>query len=123
MEITFNYDKSENAIYTKCPEVLTNESMRDYFNELISKKGEIKNAHEIIDFTGVKSFNPTYNEFKEIKHLYEQLVNAGSIKKTTFKVCNAQQQAMAKVYSVSVIASDTNKEFDYEIQENPAEED
>ncbi len=123
MKITFNYNKSENAIHTKCPEVITNESMRDYFNELISKKGEINNAHEIVDFTRVKSFNPTYSAFKEIKHLYEQLVKTGSIKNTTFKVCNSQQQAMAKVYSVSVIASGTNNEVDYNFQVNPTEED
>lgn len=123
MKITFNYNKSENAIYTKCPEVITNDSMRDYFNELISKKGEIKNAHEIVDFTGVKSFNPTYSEFKEIKHLYEQLVKTGSIKNTTFKVCNAQQQAMAKLYLVSVLASSANNEVDYDFQVHPTEED
>ena len=108
MKITFNYDKSENAIYSKCPEVLTNETIRTYFDELILIKNKINNAHEIVDFTGIKTSNSTYNEFKKIKHLYEDLVKAGSIKKTTFKVSNAQQRAMAKMYKVSY---DTLKKY------------
>ena len=122
MKITFRYDKPENIIYSTCPEVLTNESIRDYFDELISKNDEIKNAHAIVDFTGIKKFNSTFHEFKDIKHLYEDLVKYGSIKKTTFKVGNAQQRAMAKMYIVSFASSPISNQFDYDIQEEPAEQ-
>ena len=119
MKITFNYNKSENTIYSKCPEVLTNESIREYFDELILIKDKINNAHEIVDFTGIETFKSTYHEFKEIKHLYEKLAKEGSIKKTTFKVQNAQQRAMAKLYSVSFASSDIDNEFDCDFPEGP----
>ena len=111
MEIIFSINSEARELNTKCPEVLSYEDIEKYFKEIISKKDEIKEAHEIVDFTEVKEFKSSTERFFSIAGLYERIVKDKIIKKTTFNVRTQYQYGMARMYTG--IAQNTEMEFDY----------
>lgn len=112
MIVTYEYDKERNEIYSKHPKILTNEILEAYFLELISKKNQINGAKEFADFTGVEEFRNDLDKTYILADLYKTIADEKIVTKTVFKVKNAYQYGMSRMFST--LAHESNNEFDFE---------
>ena len=105
MEIKFTFDKEAGEIDSKCPESVSDEDIRNYFNAILEKKDEIKEAHEIADLTEIKEFRSTAESFYQVVSLYETIakeiiiIKIGILTPNTTKQCQMSNITNEKIRS------------------------
>ncbi|MES0370900.1 MAG: hypothetical protein ABUK11_01355 [Mariprofundaceae bacterium] len=94
----FSYDSESHTIRVIAPELLSDVDIASYFVDVTSRWGDIRSAHEVVDFRNVKECTSNAEDFARFQGIWRGLVAGKIITSTTFLVSNDYQQHMAEGY-------------------------
>ena len=99
MKPEVNISHDQKLITSICSEVLSDADMIGYFERLITEIPNGAGYHEVVDFTGVRRFEITHDDFLSYTKKAAEVFATKRVAITEFIVSNKLQFGMARMFS------------------------